>query len=95
MPADFQILGTADVWTTTPDLRLAARRLRFLEVIARLKADVTIGEARSEMAAIAERIARAAPETNKGVSVTIAPLQQAIVGDELKTTTLVLGSRPQ
>jgi len=91
MPADFQLLGAADVWTPTPDLRLTARRLRFLQVIGRLKPGVSLGEARSEMAAIAERLTRDAPETNKGVGVTIEPLHQAIVGDELKTTTLVLG----
>jgi putative ABC transport system permease protein len=91
MPADFQLLGRVDVWMTTVDLRLAARRLRFLQVIARLKPDVTLEQARSEMGAIAERIAVDAPETNRGVGVTIEPLHQAIVGDELKTTTLVLG----
>ncbi len=91
VPADFQLLGSADVWTPTPDLRLTARRLRFLQVIARLKPDVSLGQARAELGAIAERIARAAPETNTGVGVTIEPLHQAIVGDELKTTTLVLG----
>jgi putative ABC transport system permease protein len=91
VPDGFQILGRADVWTTLPDLRLAGRRLRFLQVIGRLKPDVTIAQAQSELAAIAERLARAAPDTNRGVGVTLEPLQQAIVGDELKTTTLVLG----
>jgi putative ABC transport system permease protein len=52
---------------------------------------VTLDQARAEMGIIAERIAREAPDTNKGVGVNIEPLHQAIVGDELKTTTLVLG----
>src|SRR6266516_2345034 len=34
----------------------------------------------------------AVPDTNKGLRATIDPLQVAIVGDELRTTSLVLGS---
>jgi len=90
VPADFQVGNRADVWTPTPDLRLAARRVRFLQVIARLKPGVTIDQARADLESIADRIARDAPETNRGVGVTIEPLQQAVVGDELKTTTIVL-----
>jgi putative ABC transport system permease protein len=91
MPAGFQILGVAEVWTPTPDLRLAMRRLHFLQVIARLNPGVTLDQARSDMSTIADRLAREAPETNKGVGVTIEPLHQAIVGDDLRTTTLMLG----
>lgn len=91
IPARFQLLGTADLWTPTLDLRLAARRLHFLRVVGRLKPGVTIAQASADMAGIAERLERLAPDTNKGVGVTIEPLHQAIVGDELKTTALVLG----
>ena len=50
------------------------------------------------MAGVAERIAAIAPDTNKGWGVTIEPLRDAIVGPELRTTSLVLagvvGVRP-
>ena len=91
VPVDFQLLGSADIWAPTPDLRLAGRRLRFLRVIARLQPDVTIDQARADLSAIADRIAREAPDTNGGVDVNIEPLHTAIVGDELRTTSFMLG----
>ena len=42
------------------------------------------------MTGIADRIGEIAPDTNKGWGVTIEPLRDAIVGAELKTTSLVL-----
>ncbi len=90
VPADLQLLGNADIWAPTPDLRVAGRRLRFLRVIARLQPGVTIDQARADLSAIADRIAREAPDTNRGVDVNIEPLHTAIVGDELRTTSLVM-----
>ncbi|MGQ0737401.1 MAG: ABC transporter permease [Acidobacteriota bacterium] len=91
VPGDVQFLGNADIWAPTPDLRLAGRRLRFLRVIARLQPGVTLDQARADLSAIAERIALEAPDTNRAVDVTIEPLHTAIVGDELRATSVVLG----
>jgi predicted permease len=92
VPADFEILSRVDVWTLLPrGLTTQARRLHFLDVIARLGPGVTIDEARADLAVVAENIARVSPETNKGWGVTIEPLQRAIVSDELRRTSLVLG----
>jgi putative ABC transport system permease protein len=93
MPADFQILERADVWTVLPVRRTPdQRRLHYLQVIARLKPDVDLDRARADMNVVTENIERAAPDTNKGLRATIDPIQVAIVGDELRTTSLVLGS---
>jgi len=43
------------------------------------------------MTVIAQNIARANPATNKGWGVTLEPMQAAIVGPDLQTTSLVLG----
>ena len=94
VPAGFQVLGAADVWQFTqlsPGIRGIQRAQRFARVMARLKPGTTIDQARADMAVVAANIERAQPATNNGWSVTVEPLQDAIVGQELRTTTLVLG----
>jgi putative ABC transport system permease protein len=91
MPASFEVWNHADLWTLftikhTPDWRKA----HYLRVFARLKEGVPLQQARAGMEVIADNIARLSPETNKGWSVTIWPLHQATIGNELRTTSLVL-----
>jgi putative ABC transport system permease protein len=91
VPADFQILFRADLWTLYGVRRSPEqRRQHYLQVIARLRPGVTIEQANANMTGIANRLADAWPDTNNGWGVTIAPLRDAIVGGELKTTSLVL-----
>ena len=93
VPSDFEAWMPADMWALFGPIarRPDQRRSRFLPVVARLKAGVSLDAARSEMAAVAANIARENPETNANVGVTIVPLRQSIVGDDLRTTTIVLG----
>ncbi|HEY7293269.1 MAG TPA: ABC transporter permease [Vicinamibacterales bacterium] len=92
MPASFQILYPADIWTPFPLRRTPEqRRQHYLQVIGRLRPGVTIDQARSDMALVAERIAIAAPDTNKNWTVTVEPLHDALVSGELRSTSLVLG----
>jgi len=90
VPAGVQILGTADVWQLFEADRGGLRGARVVRIVARLKGGASIDAARADLAVIATNIARDNPATNKGWSVTVEPLQQAIVGEELRTTTLVL-----
>ncbi len=91
VPANFQILFRASLWTPfIPRRSPEQRRQHYLQVIARLKPAVTLDQANAEMATIASQIADAWPETNKGWGVTMAPLREAVVGGELRTTSLVL-----
>ena len=91
--SDFELLSRADVWMLLPKgLTTQARRMHFLDVIARLKPGVPIETARADLTLVAENIARISPETNRGWGVTIEPLQQAIVSDALRRTSLVLGA---
>jgi putative ABC transport system permease protein len=91
VPARFQILYAADMWTLfVPRRSPEQRRQHYLQVIGRLRPDVTLDQARADMAGVAGRIATIAPDTNKGWGVTIEPLHSAIVGPELRTTSLVL-----
>ena len=90
-PAGFQILYPSDMWTLfVPRRSPEQRRQHYMQVIGRLKPGVTLEQAKADMAGVADRIATIAPDTNKGWGVTIEPLRDAIVGPELRTTSLVL-----
>src|SRR5436309_4019306 len=92
VPASFQILFPSDIWTPFPPRRTPEqRRQHYLQVIARLGPGRTIDDARSDMRLVADNIAQVSPETNRNWTVTVEPLRQALVSDELRTTSLVLG----
>ena len=92
MPASFQILYRAEMWTPFPIRRSPdQRRSHFLQVIARLRPGTTMDQARGDMGIVAENIGRIAPETNKNWGVTIEPLRDALVSGEVRSTSLVLG----
>ena len=91
VPARFQIFYESQLWTPfIPKRSPEQRRMHYLQVIGRLRPGVSVDQARAEMGVLAERIARIAPETNQGWGTTIEPLHQAMVGPELRVTSLVL-----
>ena len=91
LPPSFRLLGQCDLWTPLVLRHEAAKRdSHFLRAIARLKPDVSIGTARAEMSNIALGIARISPETNKGWGVRVSPLQDDLLGPDLRTTSKVL-----
>ena len=90
-PAETQLFFTADFWTPLILTRgPEQRKPHYLLVIGRLKPGTTIQQARADMAAIADGIARNAPDTNKGWGVTIDPLRESLVGTQLRGTSLAL-----
>src|SRR6478609_140786 len=90
-PARFQILFPADMWTLfVPRRSPEQRRQHYMQVIGKLKPGITIDQARADMSGVADRIAVISPESNKGWGVTIEPLRGAIIGPELRTTSLIL-----
>ena len=96
VPDDVQLQRPARVWsllTSLPDsLRAvpAARGARSLQVVGRLKPDVTLEAAQAELAVYGERLARDYPATHKGFSVNVEPLRAAIMGPDLQLTSLFL-----
>jgi len=76
MPRGFRFPMTAQVWqplTSMPGITTAPRDARTLGVVARLRPQATIERARSELTTIVERLAREHPDTNRGVTATVAP----------------------
>ncbi len=88
----FSLLGTTDVWEVIDvDGAAGARATRVLRVLGRMKPETTLDQARAELTVIAANIEQANPATNKGWGVTVDPMQAAVVGADLRTTSLVLG----
>jgi putative ABC transport system permease protein len=56
------------------------RNERKVGVIGRLKSTVTLEEAQAEMRAVSARLAELYPETHRGWSVSLVPLQELLVG---------------
>jgi len=93
VPARFQILFKSDLWTPfIPRRSPEQRRMHYLQVFGRLKPGVTFEQASAGMAPIAENIARIAPDTNKDWGITVEPLRQALVGRDLRITSLMLAA---
>src|SRR5262245_10102717 len=90
VPQNAQLLGISSIWALialprTPNMRAP----RFLQVIGRLKPGVTLEAAGSDMTAVAEGLAREFPQTNMGRGVRLEPLHEAMVGGELRLTSLL------
>jgi len=92
MPRGVVYPGATELWTplTVPPGANVNRNFRYLRVIALLKRGVTVQQAQVEMNAIAGRLAREYPNTNKDISATnIIGLRQMISGD-IRPALLVL-----
>ena len=84
MPASFQF---APFWATNAELwaplsldgRLANRGGNSLRIFARLKPNVTLAQARDDIAAVTRRLEREYPGTNRNV--VVVPLKEKVVGN--------------
>jgi putative ABC transport system permease protein len=68
----------------------AMRRAHFLYVVGRLKAGVSVEAAQQELSAIGAQNAKLFPDTNQGHDPTLRPLREALVGSEMRLTSLLL-----
>ena len=68
------------------------RDVHMLTAVGRLRGDVSLSEAQSELDVIAERLAREYPKTNKGWGAALDPLQSALVGHTRRMLMLLLGA---
>jgi putative ABC transport system permease protein len=92
MPASFRYGGRdLDLWTPIAFTAQQAQNHggHYLQVVGRLKPDVTVEQARTEMVTIAGRLAAQYPDVNTGWSVKLAPMLEFAVRD-IKPALLVL-----
>jgi putative ABC transport system permease protein len=96
LPAQFQfaMLGNAEVWMPlVPSRQQQARRYwHWLNVIARMKPGATESQARAELAAIGDRIARSDPSRHAATGLRMVPLRQEIVGDIRPVLLILMGA---
>jgi len=71
---------------------MQSRGAHFMNVIGRLKPDVTIDGARAELSSIATRLESQYPDTNKGWGIVANSLLDAAVGDFRPTLAILLGA---
>ncbi len=86
MPASFRMSTfLAKLWVplvvSHANLGATGRGDRFLQVFARLRPGIDERQARSEMATIAQRIAQAYPDTNRGWGASVMTVQQYTIED--------------
>jgi putative ABC transport system permease protein len=90
VPKEFQWPGNASMWALRwfpPNPAL--RRPAGFAVIGRMKPDVTPEAARSDLVSVAAALAREFPDTNRDRGITMAPLHDAIIGSDLRRTSLL------
>ncbi len=72
-----------DIWTPaafTPD-ELSRRSSHFLQCVARLKPDVTLAQAQSEMNVIMKRLEQQYPASNRRIGATVVSMREQMAGD--------------
>ncbi len=84
LPADIELWAPV-----SHGFSFTERRAHYLRVLARLKPEVTVQQAQSDMDSIANSLAERYPDSNMNFSVRLVPLQQQIIGN-FKTALLVL-----
>ncbi|MGA9770723.1 MAG: ABC transporter permease [Blastocatellia bacterium] len=91
MPPDFKFPVTAECWIalSRDSGEMRNRANRYFSVAGLLKPDQTIESAQAEFDAIASSLESQYPDTNKNISVQIAPYRDRMVRD-VKTSLLVL-----
>jgi putative ABC transport system permease protein len=87
--AQFELWASAGMLLTQAKAQVESRALRIFTAIGRLKPDVTIEQARSELAAISADLSRAYPATNQGIVLEVRSLTDRIIGD-VRTPLFVL-----
>jgi predicted permease len=80
MPPGFQFPNRTDVWTPQTN-RTASRTSHSFLAVGRLKSTLSMDAATTELSTIAARLAQQYPDSNTGRGVSIARLQDQLVGD--------------
>ena len=85
MPQGFDLPGAAEIWiplqTNIENLPLTERAATSHEIVARLKAGVSVKQADVELKAIARQLEQEYPNFRRGWSVKVISLRQDLLGD--------------
>ena len=93
MPAGFSFPDRATLWRPLAiDPAALDRGPHYLNVVGRLKADVTLAQAQADMSALAARLSQQHPEKTSGHGVKIVSLTSVVVGDIGRALLVLLGA---
>ena len=96
MPKGFAFEEATDFWRPSQIVRVPVPRLlrlwRYERVVARLRPQATIEQARAELEAVGARLAQDYPASNAGWTATIEALHEAVVGNFGRATRLLLAA---
>ncbi len=82
-----------DLWTNmTWSMQIQSREARWMSAVGRLAEGTDLQTARADMAAVADRVAQQNPESNRGWTVSMARLQDEMVGDSRAALLVLLGA---
>ncbi|MGA8104262.1 MAG: ABC transporter permease [Candidatus Acidiferrales bacterium] len=90
----FDDLPPVDVWAPlayAPKDEMNTRGNHYLQVVARLKPGVTIGQAQADVSDIAKQLETEYPE-NKGLGGKVVPVREQLVGDVQPALIILLGA---
>ncbi len=95
MPQHFQFPSPeVELWVPiafTPQ-QMANRGSHYLQVIARIKPGVTLGQAQAEMSGIAARLSQQYPNQNTDLGAVVTPLHEHLAGDIRPALLVLLGA---
>ncbi len=91
VPKTFEILGRTSVWAMRSLVNMPprARGQYMLQVVGRMKPDVAIEVAQSDLSAVAAGLASEFPQTNTGRGVRLEPMHDSMIGSDLKVTSML------
>jgi len=94
MQSGFRFPSQTDIWVPMASVfgMNDNRSWRADQAIARLRPDVTVHTAQSEMSVIAERLAQQYPQTNKLIGAAVVPLREHVAGNVRFSLLLLLAS---
>jgi putative ABC transport system permease protein len=90
VPKEFQLSGATSVWAMLHLERdPRARTLYLFNVVGRIKPGITLEAANADMTSVAAGLAREFPKTNEGRTVALQPMHRAMIGTELRFTSML------
>lgn len=93
-PAALWVLGERGVPTLSGFTGELSRNrdVHYFRVLARLSPDATLDAMEARLGALAERLARTHPETNRDLGIVVVPLREAATGSQHSTLLVLLGA---
>jgi putative ABC transport system permease protein len=91
VPKDFQLSAPSSIWGMQPFVNMPprVRAFQMLSAVGRVKPGVSIQSAESDLSSVAAALAQEFPQTNTGRGVRLESLHDAIIGSDLRLTSML------